>query len=341
MPGNRSSKASRVTMNHVAERAGVSQTTVSIVLNNTPGIIIAQDTRERVMEAVKDLKYRPNTIAQNLRTQRSDTIGFITDEIAISPFAGRIFEGAQDAAWEAGKILLLVNTKRQPDLERAAAELLRGRQVEGLIFATMYHHAVELPPTLEGLPTVLLDCYVEDRSLPSVVPDEEDGGYRATRALIDKGHQRIAFLNNVDPIPASSGRLAGYKRALMEAGLPLDESLTTREQSDQAGGYRATLKLMQRENAPTALFCFNDRMAMGAYDALRKLNLRIPEDVAVVGFDNQETIAANLYPPLSTMALPHYEMGVWAVNYLIQPPATQAEPVQQVMECVFVERAST
>lgn len=340
MSGSRSSKTSRVTMNHVAERVGVSQTTVSIVLNNTPGIIIAQDTRERVLKAVKDLKYRPNAIAQNLRTQRSDTIGFITDEIAISPFAGRIFEGAQDAAWEAGKILLLVNTKCQPDLERAAAELLRSRQVEGLIFATMYHHAVNLPPNLEGLPTVLLDCYVEDRSLPSVVPDEEDGGYQVTRMLIQKGHRRIAFLNNIDPIPASAGRLAGYQRALTEAGLPFDEALLIHEQSDQSGGYRATFEIMQRNAVPSALFCFNDRMAMGAYDALRKLNLRIPEDVAVMGFDNQEIIAANLYPPLSTMALPHYEMGAWAVNYLIRPPDPSSEPPQQRLKCSFISRAS-
>ncbi len=160
------------TMNDVAEMAGVSQTTVSFVLNNTPNASIPQETRGRVMAAIQRLGYRPNAMAQGLRMQRSNSIGFITDEIAITPFAGKIFEGAQDAAWQHGKVLLLVNTKRHPQMEQAATEMLLERQVEAIIYATMYHHVVEVPEALRSIPTVLLDCYLEDHSLPSVVPDE-------------------------------------------------------------------------------------------------------------------------------------------------------------------------
>lgn len=341
---SRAPKTSRITMQDVAQRAGVSQSTVSFVINATPGITIAEDTKQRVRKAVKELGYRPNAIAQNLRTRRSDSIGFITDGIAITPYAGRIFEGAQDAAWESGKVLLLVNTKGQGDLERAAANMLLERQVEGLIYATVYHHAVNLVPDLRGIPTVLLDCFVADHSLPSVVPDEVQGGYHATRTLIQAGHRRIGFLNNIDPIPATSGRLEGYQQALAEAGITFDPALTRTDFSDQGGGYRSTLDLLRTtgDRRPTGLFCFNDRMAMGAYDALRQEGLQVPQDVAVVGFDNQEIISAGLQPPLSTMALPHYEMGAWAVNYLIGAGSGPAPPdaVQHRIACSYVPRAS-
>jgi LacI family transcriptional regulator len=340
MTANRKRRSS--TMNDVAQLAGVSQTTVSFVVNDSQSVTIAAETKARVWEAVKQLGYRPNAMAQGLRMQRSNTIGFITDEIAITPYAGKIFEGAQDTAWENGKILLLVNTKRNPDMERTAAEMLLERQVEGIIYATMYHHAVELPASLRDVPTVLLDCFVKDHSLPSVVPDEMDGGYLATKALLERGHRWVGFINNTDPIPATSGRLAGYKNALKESGIKFDKSLIWNDSSDQAGGYRGALHLMRQPIPPTALFCFSDRMAMGAYDALRKLGLSIPEDVAIIGFDNQEIISAHLYPPLSTMELPHYKMGAWAVDYLIHQSGLehQSDPVQHKIACALVERAS-
>jgi LacI family transcriptional regulator len=339
----RESKPKRVpTMSDVARLAGVSQPTVSYVINNTPNVTILEETKIRVRKAIQKLGYRRNAMAQSLRSQRSDTIGFITDEIAITPHAGRIIEGAQDAAWKNGKILLLVNTKRQPDLEQTATEMLLERQVEGIIYATMYHHAVELPIALQNVPTVLLDCFVKDYSLPSVVPDEVNGGYSATQTLIQNGHRRIGFINNTDPIPATFGRLEGYKKALLEAKIRFDKQLVFADLSEQGGGYRGALHLMQLAKPPTALFCFNDRVAMGAYDALHKLYLRVPEDVAVIGFDNQEIIAAHLHPPLSTMELPHYKMGAWAVNQLIQMSEDKARagPVQHKIRCELVKRAS-
>jgi LacI family transcriptional regulator len=331
------------TMNDVARLAGVSQTTVSFVLNKTPNVSIPEETRERVWAAVEKLGYRPNALAQGLRMQRSNIIGFITDEIAITPHAGKTIEGAQDVAWENDQILVLVNTKSNRQIEETAVEMLLERQVEGILYATMYHRPVRVPDALREVPTVLLDCFVEDGSFPSVVPDEFNGGRTATEHLLKKGHRRIGYLNNIDPIPATFGRFEGYQAALAAYNVPYDERLVCVEQSNSGGGYRGALQLMQRPDPPSALFCFNDRMAMGAYDALRKLNLRIPEDVAVMGFDNQELIAAYLFPPLSTMELPHYQMGTWAVHYLLKMIENPGEfaPVQQKIECQLVERAST
>lgn len=326
----------------VAKLAGVSQTTVSFVLNANPNVSIPEETRERIMAAMAQLGYRPNAFAKGLRSQRTHLIGFITDTIAITPHAGKIFEGAQDAAWEKGKILLLVNTKANRDMEDAAIEMMLGQRVEGIIYATMYHHPVSLPETLREVPTVLLDCFSTDYSYPSVVPDEVCGAKTIMQVLLDKGHRRIGFLNNFDPVPATFGRLQGYREALESYGVPYDPALVFEDYSDSSGGYRTALKVMQTPHPPTAIFCYNDRMAMGAYDALRKLNLRIPDDVAVVGYDNQELIAEHLYPPLTTMELPHYEMGIWAINHLLEVTEnpTKTEPVHHKIEPRLIVRAS-
>lgn len=328
------------TMKDVARIAGVSQTTVSFVLNNKPGVVITDETRARIEEAVEQLGYRPNVAAQTLRTNKTHLIGLISDEIATTPHAGQMIEGAQNAAWANGKLLLLMNTGGNKDIEMAAVNMLLERQVEGIIYATMYHRSVNPPAALCGVPTVLLDCFVPDRSLPSVVPDEVQGGRIATEYLLNQGHRRIGFINDVDPIPAAAGRLEGYQRALAAYGVAFDERLVTSAAADASGGYRGTMALMQRPDRPTAIFCFCDRMAMGTYDALRKLGLAISEDVAIMGFDNEEIIAGHLYPPLSTMQLPHYEMGEWAVNYLVEHDAVSATgaPVQHKIECPLVKR---
>jgi LacI family transcriptional regulator len=340
---SRLAKTNNPSMHDVARLAGVSQTTVSFVVNNVESANIPEETRERVWSAINELGYRPNAVARSLRSQRSHTIGFLSDEVATTPHAGKIIQGAQDAAWAKDKILLVINTGRRPEIEAAAVEMLLGRQVEGIIYATMFHRPVTLPSALTQVPTVLLDCYVEDRSLPSVVPDEVQGGRTATEALLQKGHRRIGFINNVDPIPATFGRFEGYKQALAAYGVPFDASLVCTGASIAAGGYRCARELMRLPEPPTALFCFSDIMAMGAYDALRKLGLSIPDDVAVVGFDNQELIAAHVHPALSTLELPHYQMGQWAVQYLVEHTVhvPGEAPVQQTIPCPYIERSST
>lgn len=209
-----SSYKKRPSMQDVATLAGVSRTTASFVINNVEDAGIPQDTRLRVWDAVKQLGYRPNAIAQGLRSAKTHTIGFISDEVATSPFAGEIIHGAQDRAWEDEKLLLLINTGGNRTMKQLAAETLLQRQVEGVIYATMYHREVHPPESIRQVPTVLLDCFVADGTLPSIVPDEVSGGSRATSLLLERGHRRIGFINDSNPVPASVGRLEGYKQAL-------------------------------------------------------------------------------------------------------------------------------
>jgi LacI family transcriptional regulator len=326
----------------VARQAGVSATSVSFVLNDVPDVNIPLETRNRIRAAAAELGYRPNAAAKLLRTSRSHTIGFITDEIASTPFAVDIIRGAQDAAWEYGKVLIIVNTGRNEAIMASAIETMLERRVEGLIYAAMFHQVVDVRLPAPEVPVVLLDCVSADPSLASVVPDEVGGGYTATEVLLRAGHRRIGFINLRPDIPASIGRLQGYRQALAAYGVPFDPALVRNtSETDHDEGYDHAKELMGRADPPTALFCGNDRTAMTVYDALKELGLRIPRDVAVVGFDNQELIAAHLRPPLSTVALPHYEMGRWSVEYLIRAGEREdVAPVRHVMPCPYVARAS-
>jgi LacI family transcriptional regulator len=307
----------KVSIKDVAAHAGVSVTTVSHVLNDAPGKRITDSTRDRVRRSATELGYAPSSVARNLRLQRSQMLALISDEIATTPYAGRMILGAQEAASKAGWLLMLVNTGSDSEFEAAEIRALRQRQVDGFLYATMYHREVVLPDAVGEVPTVLLDARSSDSAVPSVVPDEVAGGRTATEELIRHGHSRIGFLNNVDDIPATHGRLEGYKQALKAAGLTFEQRLVVAGRSDTEGGLQAARKLLSATMRPTAVFCFNDRMAMGAYHAAAELGLRIPQDLSVVGFDNQELIADGLRPGLTTVALPHYEMGAWAVDALI------------------------
>lgn len=333
------------TMRDVAECAGVSQTTVSFVINRVDGSGISQETRERVWAAVKQLGYRPNAAAKTLRTSRSHSIGFVTDVLASSPFAGDIIRGAQVSAWAQDQLLMIINTGGDASLEEAAIEELLERRIDGIIYASMSHHVVEPPRSLRDVPAVLVNCFCADRSLPSVTPDEVGGGFMATEALLRSGHERLGLIN-IDPdrlSPPSEGRLEGYRKALAAYGVLFDEGLVRNGNANADDGYRYTMELMSMPQPPTAIFCATDRTAMGAYDAIRDLRLAIPDDVAVVGFDNQFIIANYLRPTLSTVALPFTEMGEWAAGYLIehQDDWKDSLPDQHTMPCRYVERTST
>src|SRR5947209_8681866 len=207
-------KRKKPSMYDVARAARVSQTAVSLVVNDVPSANIPQATRERIWAAVHELGWRPNALAVGLSRRRSQTIGLITDEIATSVHGGKIIQGMQDAAWAHGKMLLLSNTSGNAQVERAALGMMLERQVEAVFYAAMYHRPVTPPAELASVPAVLVDCYAPDHSLPSVVPDEVQASRAATDLLLGKGHRRVAFINTVDATPAASGRLAGYQEAL-------------------------------------------------------------------------------------------------------------------------------
>jgi LacI family transcriptional regulator len=333
----------RVRIQDVAAKAGVSTTTVSHVLNDAAGKRITPETRERVRLAAQELGYSPNAVARSLRTQRSQLIALVSDEIATTPFAVQIIRGAQEAASKRGWLLIVANTGTDEQLEATEIQALRQRQVDGFLYARMFNDRVSIPSSLAGAPTVLLDASSHDTSLSSVVPDEVQGGRTATKVLIDHGHTRIGFINNIDDIPAAAGRLAGYRAALDEAGIPFDPACvvedTTLIADRKLHGARTLLDLADR---PTGIFCFNDQVAMKTYYAASERGLRIPQDLSVVGFDNLELIAEGLRPGLTTVALPHYEMGVWAVEALIQQIEDGDQPgvEQALMACPLVERGS-
>jgi LacI family transcriptional regulator len=308
---------SRVRISDVASAVGVSIATVSAALNDVESARISADTRERVREAAARLGYIPNRLAQGLRVQRSGTIGFIGDTVATTPFAVRMILGALEAAREAGSVVVLMSTEGDKELEARELATLLQHQVDGVLYASMYHRVVEVPSLLWDTPVVLVDAESPDRAVSSVVPDEVAGAVSAVRELLDHGHRRIGFLNNSDPIPASTLRLAGYKAALRQAGVRFDPALVAAALPNPDSAYRAARRLLELPDRPTGLFCFSDLMAMGAYHAAMEASLRIPDDLSVVGFDDMEYVASGAFPGLTTVALPHYDMGAWGVNELL------------------------
>ena len=202
---------------------------------------------------------------------------------------------------------------------------------------------VKMPPALNGSFTVLADCRAADKRISSVAPDEEGSALAAVNELATLGHSRIGFVNNQEDIPATRGRLKGYRRALKQNGVRYRSELVTYDDPGPGGGYAGASALLDLRNRPTALFCFNDRMAMGAYHAAIERGLVIPRDLSIIGFDNQEFIANGLRPGLTTMELPHYAMGRWAVETLLKLIESDGErsPQDVLLPCPIVRRGST
>jgi LacI family transcriptional regulator len=310
------------TLKDVAERAGVSVSTVSLVLNGRDAGRVKPAIGERVRRAADELGYAPNLLARSLRTRQTKTIGLLSDMVATTPFAGRMLKGAQETAWQAGYVLLLIDTGGVAELARSAVRALVQRDVDALVYACMYHREVETPAIPAELPLVVLDGRPSVPTADWVVPDERGGTRAAVEHLLAAGHRRIGFCTTAEDVPAARERMEAFAATL---GAGFDASLVARSESgDVHGGARAASALLARPDRPTALFCFNDRMAMGAYRAARVAGLSVPGDLSVVGFDDQEHVADALDPGLTTVALPHYEMGAWAARRAIARAASAA-----------------
>ena len=329
---------SRPTIRDVAEHAGVSPSTVSVVLNDTDGARVAADTRRRVAESAEFLGYSADPTARALRTQRTHTIGFVSDVIATTPYAGRLVQGAQDAAWREDMLMLLVNTGGDAQYEQEAIRTLVHRRVDGIVYATMYHRIVDVPAVGGGIPVVLLDARPAGEPVPCVAPDEAAGAALAVTELLRHGHRRVGLALNLEDVPAAVERLRGYRDTLASHGIAFDADLVVREDSTAQGGRRAVQRLLDLPDPPTGIFCFADRMAMGGYQAAAERGLRIPQDLSFVGFDDQDEIASALWPGLTTVALPHYEMGVWAVEVLLG--LREEAAMETRMPCPLIQRQS-
>lgn len=305
------------TMNDIAKLAGVSQSTVSLVLNNKRIDNISEVTRERIYQARESLGYRPNKLASALNGKSSGVIGFITDELVTTNFAGIIVKGAQDTAWNKHKVLMLVNLDDRAGMVEEAIDMMVSYRVESVMFAAMYHHEIILPKNLDIIPTVLINCYDKLNSVPCVVPDEFQGAYEAVAYLIKNNHRNIAYISNKKKIPATLLREEGYKKALADYKIGESEYHIIQTDLNGESVYKETIKLLSGGNRPTAIMCYNDRCAIAVYSAAATMNLKIPEDLSVIGYDNQTVISEFIIPSLTTMQLPHYEMGEWATNYIL------------------------
>jgi LacI family transcriptional regulator len=332
-----------VRIKDVAERAGVSTATVSLALSGNPRI--SQATAEAVRRAASELDYRPDLTARSLRTKRTQMIGLVSDYIVTTPYAGQMIRGAQEAAWERDHLVLIANTEGQPEREDGLISALLARGLDGYLYASMFHRVEQLPPALAGMPIVGLDVEIGDAG-PSFVPDDFTGGRDAAEILLGAGHRRIGHVAGRRSTPATLMRVEAFAQALTTAGC-FDPSLIAYYPEDDPAGAsefaeEAALALLRRDDRPTAIFAFNDQMAIGVYRAADKVGLRIPDDLSVVGFDNQELIATELRPQLTTLQLPHFEMGRRATIRLIDVMLGSGDnsPTVERLLCPVVHRGS-
>ncbi|WP_114855436.1 LacI family DNA-binding transcriptional regulator [Brachybacterium sp. YJGR34] len=331
--------AQRPTMHDVAARAGVSQAVVSIVLSGRYAGRASEATAERIRHAANSLGYRTNLQAKTLKTGIAEIIGLVGDEVATSPFSGQMIKGAQDRAWEEGNTLMTVDTGGDVALETAAIETMLSHQVRGILYTAMYHRELEVPTGALETRTVTLNARDLSGRTPSVVPDEEQGGYEATRLLLEAGHTRIGMIN-IQPgehIPAARDRRRGYERALTEAGIALDPALVRPGEGIHRTGREGALALRDLDDPVTAIFCGNDRTALGAYQGLEELGLRIPEDVSIVGFDDQDVLRDYFHPALTTMQLPFLAMGERAAELVLD---SSAPAEVHALPCPVIHRGS-
>lgn len=316
----------RATLADVARRAGLSKTAASMVLNGREGTRLSAEAHQRVFAAAEELGYRPNIAARSLRTRKTATIAFVSDVVATTRFAGGLIRGALDAARERDHVLLIAETQGDAAFEQYAIDAMLDRQVDGVIYAAMATRRLTVPPALLAGPVVLLNATSPD-NLPCVLPDDEQAGYTAAKALLDKRHRdRIAVigrnrLKEHDPEVslAADARMRGIQRALSEAGTSLGHEAFCREWLPEYG-FSAMRTLLRKTPRPTGVVCMNDRLAFGAYQAIAEAGLSVPADVSVVSFDD-DPIAAWLRPGLSTVALPHEPMGRRAVELLLDGQA--------------------
>lgn len=332
-------KASRPRRADVARLAGVSPATVTFVLNQTPGQKISDNTRQRVLQAVAELDYRPNRTAQGLRHGRSATIGFISHDMDFGVFAASAIKGAQEASIRHGNQLLLVNTGGS---NRQAAQLvidLLDRQVDALILATSGTRSVVAPKDAQRVPTILLNCFVPGDATPSILPDDVRGGRDATQALLGLGHRHIAYLTGTASSWATKARLRGFREALRMAGLdPRDHTVLSGNYHVDSG-HELARRLLRHSPLPTAIMCGNDRMAVGVLLALLEAGVRVPEDVSVMGYDDQFQLAAEIRPALSTIQLPYGAMGRLAAELATGEPSLRTG--RTLVHCPLVMRDST
>lgn len=319
----------RTTLADVAALARVSPTAVSLVLNERP-TRLSTDAIGRIRAAAEQLDYRPNPAARSLRVGKTQTVGFLSDDVTVTRYASAMIRGLLDAADESDRGVLIAETFKHPKQLRKAMESMADRQVDGLIFGALSARLIDLPPLPEGIRAVTVNCVTPDIPV-AVLPSEEEAGYAVTRHLLDAGHRDgIALIGNAplartDPrVSVTIGRrFDGIHRALEEAGVA-PVAVADIEKWEPWNGYDAVKAVLESGAPVTALLCLNDRVAFGAQQALQEKGLRIPDDVSVASFDDDQ-IASYMRPGLTTARLPYLEMGRRGLELLLDPAPVAGE----------------
>lgn len=309
----------RATLLQVAQRAGVSRSTASFVLAGRHlDMRISEDARQRVLRAAQELDYRPNLMARSLRTKVTKTIALVSDTLASDPYAGRAIHGGLAAAVAHGHLLFIGETEGDAVVEEKLISDFLDRQVDAFVYASMFTRYVRVPKLLKGRPVVLLNCLTRAArpAYHSVIPDEAAAGWSAAKVVIEAGHREGIHLvgNPAQHVFAGRERLAGIREGLAAADTRLAGTIDCDWWPDSA--YDAVSKVLATGPPPKALICLNDRVALGAYQALCEAGLAIPQDVSVLSFDDSD-LAAWLRPQLTSISLPHYQLGQRAVELLL------------------------
>ena len=323
-------------MNDVALAAGVSQATVSLVLNEVPNARVSADTRVKVKGLATHLGYALKTAPRLAGTR---LIGMLIDDVTATPFAPPFLEGARIEAAKHGVIVAMVCTGADAACEDAALQMFQAAGAQGVLYTTLVTRLVTPAARLSQMPAVLLNCHDRAHLLPSVTPGDVMGAFAATSALIDAGHRRIGHLPGETWGEAARDRMLGFRRALASHDIFFNPTLVSNPAWTVASGRAQMSALLDLPHPPTAVFCFNDRVAIGAYEAIQARGLHVPQDVSVVGFDDDD-LAVHLHPPLSTMVLPHDEMARWAVARLMERADAPLPPVRVKIDCELVFRGS-
>lgn len=300
----------RATLADVAQLAGLSKTTVSLVLNDRPNSRLSAEAAERVRAAAAKLNYRPNPAARGLRMGKTRTVGFISDEVTITRYASGMISGLLDEAEARDHTVLISESGRRVDRITKALELMQDRQADGIVFGLMGAKLIDIPP-IPDLPVIV----VNGRSRvghPCVLPDEYEAGLTAVRHLVERGHRRIAFIGRsealLDPtLSVTIGtRYAGLDAGMSEAGLEFVLQVEGMYWEPELG-HRGGGEILDTTDA-TAIVAANDRVAFGVYQAAQERGLRVAQDISVISFDD-EYLASYLHPGLTTLQIPYLEMG--------------------------------
>ena len=324
----------------VAREAGVSIATVSRVLNDID--VVNEDTKKKVLDAIKKLGYRPNIVARSLKTQRTKTIGILIPDISNQLYP-EIVRGAEDVSNIYDYNVILCNSDLDIDKEKEYLRVLKEKMVDGVnnMSSSLSDEILDLINELD-LKTVLVETKDKDGLLPSVTIDNVKGCYDSTKLLIDKGLKNIAFIGtDKDTMNAWGDRYLGYEKAMKEAGLNIDPELVYFSSIKVKTGYEGISKFLEMGKKFEGVVCASDDIAMGAINALRDNNLEIPKNVSVIGF-NDNFAASIFYPKITTVSQPTYDMGSVAMRMLIKLLNKQElEKSHFVLDHELIEREST